>query len=80
MRFTIRKVPRKLDQALRRKARREGRSVNEIAIEALSLGAGISGTIIQNHELDFAIGSWVEDPAFDKAIEDQRRIDSDVSK
>lgn len=80
MQYTLRKIPRDLDQALRRKAKKEGRSLNEVAIEALSRGAGINGPIVKNHDLDFAIGTWVQDPQFDKAIEEQRRIDPDLWK
>ncbi|HTW95613.1 MAG TPA: hypothetical protein VMD30_12500 [Tepidisphaeraceae bacterium] len=80
MQYTLRKVPREVDKALRQKAKREGRSLNEIAIEALIRGVGIEQKVPQNHDLDFAIGTWVEDPEFEKAIEDQRRIDPDMWK
>ena len=53
------------------------KSLNDVAIEALSRGAGIEMTA-QNHELDFAIASWIEDPEFDKAMENQRQIDADL--
>jgi hypothetical protein len=78
MQYTIRKIPRKLDQALRRKARQEGKSLNAIAIDVLSRGVGINASVIANHDLDFAIGTWVQDAEFDKAIADQRRIDADL--
>jgi len=58
----------------------QGRSLNEIAIEALTRGAGIDRKIEKNHDLDFAIGTWVEDPEFEKSISDQRQIDSDLWK
>jgi plasmid stability protein len=77
MQYTIRKIPGELDRALRRRARKEGKSLNEVAIEALSRGAEIDAGA-QNHELDFAIASWVEDPEFDKAMEKQRQIDPDL--
>jgi hypothetical protein len=80
MQYTLRKVPADLDKALRRKARKEGRSLNEIAIEALSRGAGVDSLPIKNHDLDFAFGSWVEDPEFDKIVDEQRRIDADMWK
>jgi plasmid stability protein len=80
MQYTLRKIPRDVDKALRQKARREGRSLNDIAIEALTRGAGIEGQITKNHELDFAIGTWVEDSEFDKVIADQRQIDPDLWK
>ncbi|MGA2583436.1 MAG: hypothetical protein ABSG31_09185 [Tepidisphaeraceae bacterium] len=75
MQYTLRKIPREVDKALRQKAFREGRSLNEVAIEALARGLGIKEETVKNHELDFAIGTWVEDPEFDKAISDQRQID-----
>jgi hypothetical protein len=80
MQYTLRKIPRELDQALRRKAKKEGRSLNEVAIEALAKGSGIDRAVQENQDLDFAIGTWVEDAEFDKAIEDQRRIDQDLWK
>jgi hypothetical protein len=80
MQYTLRKVPPEVDKALRRKARKEGKSLNEIAIEALSRGAGVDALAVKNHDLDFAFGSWVEDPEFDKVLGDQRRIDADLWK
>lgn len=80
MQYTLRKVPREVDQALRRQAKKEGKSLNEIAIEALARGAGVNALISTNHDLDFAIGTWIDDPEFDKAINDQRQIDADLWK
>ena len=42
--------------------------------------AGVESVTPANHDLDFAIGTWVEDPEFDKAIADQRQIDPDMWK
>ena len=80
MQYTIRKVPHEVDKALRRKARKEGKSLNEIAIEALARGAGVETVVTENRDLEFAIGSWIEDPEFDKTIDDQRQIDPDMWK
>jgi len=80
MQYTLRKIPPDVDKAIRRKARKEGRSLNDIALEALAHGAGIDPAIARNHELDFAIGTWVEDSDFDKSIADQRRIDPELWK
>jgi hypothetical protein len=80
MQYTLRQVPREVDSALRRKAKQEGKSLNEVALEALSRGAGIDQKPLENHDLDFAIGTWVEDPEFDKIIEEQRQIDPDMWK
>lgn len=80
MQYTLRKIPKLLDKTLRQQARKEGRSLNEIAIEALARGAGVQGEIAKNHDLDFAIGTWVDDPEFEKAVADQRRVDPELWK
>jgi hypothetical protein len=78
--YTLRNIPKDLDKALRRQARKEGRSLNQIALEALMRGAGIGSEVTKNHDLDFLIGTWVEDPEFDKVVEDMRRIDPEMWK
>jgi len=80
MQYTLRKIPRDLDQALRRRAKKEGRSLNDVALEALAMGAGVNGHSAANHDLDFAIGSWVADSEFEKAVKDQRQIDPELWK
>jgi hypothetical protein len=80
MQYTLRKIPRELDKALRRKAKEQGKSLNQVVIEALARDAGVNGTATKFHDLDFAIGTWVEDPEFDKIIEEQRQIDPEMWK
>jgi len=72
--YTIRDVPRSVDAVLRERAQRQRRSLNEVAIEALQSGAGL-GRQVRYDDLEFFFGSWVDDPAVDKALKDQRRID-----
>ena len=72
--YTLRQVPREIDSALRKKSRRERKSLNQVAIEALSAGLAVNGAV-RYHDLDFAIGTWVEDKEFDAAIKDQDKID-----
>jgi hypothetical protein len=80
MQYTLRKVPREIDKALRKKAKDEGKSLNQVALEALARGAGVTAEPPKFHDLDFAIGTWVEDPEFDKAILDQDQIEPDMWK
>ena len=80
MQYTLRKVPREVDKALRQKAKQEGKSLNQVAIEALARGASVDPVPPKFHHLDFAIGTWVEDPEFDKAVEAQRQIDPEMWK
>lgn len=72
--YTIRKVPSAVDKALRQRARRLRKSLNWVAREALSRGAGLEATA-RHEDLDGFFGSWVADQAVDKALADQRRID-----
>jgi hypothetical protein len=80
MQYTLRKVPREVDKALRRKAKLEGKSLNQVAVEALAKGANIDQPRQEFRNLDFAIGTWVEDPEFDKIIQEQRQIDPELWK
>jgi plasmid stability protein len=75
MQYTIRNVPNLLDQALRRCARERGKSLNEVAIEALARGAGVSGERSRKRDLSDIVGSWQEDAVFDSALADQDTID-----
>ena len=78
--YTLRNVPPVVDRALRRKAAREAKSLNEVALEALTLGAGVKQEVGEHHDLDFLFGSWVHDPAVDQSLEEQRAIDEDLWK
>ena len=53
----------------------EERAVLTVAVEALSQAVGATGQPVEHHDLDFAIGSWVEDPAFEKARAEHDRVD-----
>jgi plasmid stability protein len=80
MQYTVRNVPQEIDQALRRRARREGKSLNEITVEALREAAGLSETSIKRRSFGDLVGTWRKDPEFEAAIEAQRRIDADLWK
>jgi plasmid stability protein len=80
MQYTIRNVPDRLDDALRRKAREQGKSLNEVAIEALARGAGLSESRQRHRDLGDIAGTWRKDPAFDDAIAAQDAIDEDLWK
>ena len=78
--YTIRNVPKVVDRALRRRAERLSKSLNEVAVDALARGAGVEQEAKEHHDLDFLFGSWVDDPAVDAALADQRAIDADLWK
>jgi len=78
MQYTIRKVPDFLDAALRRRAREQGRSLNEVAIEALARGAGVTGEREPQRDLADITGTWRKDAAFDRALAAQDAIDPEM--
>lgn len=78
MQYTLRHIPAAVDRALRRWAKAEGRSLNDAAIEVLRRGLGVADQPKQRRRLRHLAGTWVEDPAFDRAIAEQHRIDADL--
>ena len=71
MQYTIRNVPKSLDAALRRRAQRQGKSLNEVVIEALAREPEMSGEPRRKRDLRDIAGTWREDPAFDDALAGQ---------
>ena len=79
MQYTIRNVPDLLDEALRRSAREQGKSLNEVAIEALARGAGLSSEHrFPQRDLSDIAGTWRKDPAFEAALAAQDTIDPEL--
>ncbi len=78
MQYTIRKVPESLDEALRRATRERGKSLNEVAIEALARGVGVAADRGRQRDLGDVAGTWRRDPAFDSALAAQDSIDKKV--
>jgi len=78
MQYTIRNVPDSLDEALRRAARARGKSLNEVAIEALARGAGVTGESRRQRDLGDIAGTWHKDAAFDNAVAAQDTIDEEM--
>ena len=78
MQYTIRNIPDLLDEALRRSARVQGKSLNDVAIEALARGAGLSERRFRQRDLSDIAGSWRKDPAFETALAAQDTIDAEL--
>ena len=73
MQYTIRQVPKAVDKALRVKAKREKKSLNQLAIEALSRCAGVDTDPGKpKRDLSFMVGSMDEETL--KAIDDVRAM------
>jgi len=75
MQYTIRNIPDYLDATLRDSARREGKSLNQVAVAALVRGAGLAERESIKRDLSDIAGTWQEDSAFDSAIAEQQKID-----
>jgi hypothetical protein len=78
MQYTIRRVPGSLDAALRRRAHEQGKSLNEVAIEALARGAGVGGERGRQRDLRDIAGTWRNDRAFDHALAAQDSVDKEL--
>lgn len=78
MQYTLRNVPKAVDRALRERARREHRSLNDVALQALERALGIDAEETSRRDLREIAGSWISDPAIDAALAHQRSIDPDL--
>ena len=75
--YTIRSIPPKVDQALRKRSQKTGKSLNEVAVEALTKGAGLVDGSTFN-DLDWFVGSMLVDPRFDEAIDWLNSLPQDI--
>jgi plasmid stability protein len=76
--YTIRNIPAELDAALRHRARAEGRSLNDVAVDALLRGAGLTKNAPRARDLSDVAGTWEPDPGFDEAVEEMDRVDPEM--
>ena len=77
--YTIRGVPRQIDEVLRRKARQRGVSLNQMLVDELCAAGGGGQPRRFRHIADLG-ARWQDDPEFDRALSEQRRIDRDLWK
>ena len=73
--YTVRNVPDRLDAKLRETAVQYGVSLNDASLTALKKGAGIADAPVLHHDLDDLAGTWVRDPASERAMDEMRQID-----
>ena len=79
MQYTIRNIPKRIDQALRKRAKEQGKSLNDVAIEALAVATGVRpAKSVKYCDLSDFAGKWVEDPEFDKIMAEQDQIDPEM--
>ena len=80
MKYTIRAVPYEIDRVLRQRARRESNSLNAVVIDALARGLALDAAPARQTDLDDLVGTWQEDPDFDRAVAELERIDDESWK
>lgn len=77
MQYTIRNVPPDLDRALKQRAKRLGKSVNELALEALAHSVALP---TRRRRLRPMPGAWSRREAerFDELLDRDRKIDPEL--
>lgn len=78
MQYTVRNVPPELDERLRAISADERRSLNDVVLRLLRAAVGLGEETPQMRDLGDVAGTWVEDPAADQALAEQRTIDEDM--
>jgi hypothetical protein len=80
MQYTIRRIPRAVDNAIRERARATGKSLNEAVVDTLAQGAGVQGVPHKRRDLGDIAGTWKADKTVDAALAEQDRVDADLWK
>jgi len=78
MQYTIRRIPKAVDNAVRERARVTGKSLNEAAVDALADGAGVKGVPRKRRDLSDIAGTWKADKTFDSVLAEQDSVDKDL--
>lgn len=76
--YTVRNIPEHIDKALRARAHRERKSINQLTLELLAEAVGGGANDHPKRNLAFIAGSWASDAETEAALEDQRRIDPEL--
>lgn len=80
MQYTLRRIPRSVDTAVRERAERSGKSLNEAALDALAEGLGLAGAPVRRRDLGDIAGTWKADRGLEAALADQDRVDDEIWK
>ena len=80
MQYTIRRIPKEVDAALRRRARQGRKTLNQAAVEALIEGLDLDVTSARRRSVRDLLGVRTRDPKLEQALDAQRRIDPELWK
>jgi plasmid stability protein len=75
MQYTIRNIPKAVDAALRRRAKRQGRTLNEVAVQAMTEALGLVPESPRRRSVRDILGARPKDVELEAALDDQRQID-----
>lgn len=78
MQYTLRNVPKTLDRLLRQQAREQGKTLNEVVLEALQRALGHTDELPPQRDVSDLVGTWREDPEMDRILAEHRRIDPEL--
>jgi len=75
--YTVRSIPPRLDSVLRRRAQKTSKSLNEVVIEALEKGTGITSNATFD-DMDWFIGNKSLGVPFDQALDWLDNVPKDI--
>jgi hypothetical protein len=78
MQYTLRRIPKPIDAALRRRALREHKTLNQVVVDVLAEGLGLHDQVKKRRSVRDLLGARPKDPELESALEDQRRIDPEL--
>ena len=78
MQYTTRGIPPALDAAIRQRARRQGKSLNEVVVAALAQGLGFDLSRVVRRDVSDIVGTWKRDAALEAALLAQDRVDDQL--
>ena len=58
----------------------EGKTLDQVALDVLKAGVGISEQPVKRRDLSEIAGTWVEDPIFEEIRKEHEQIDSKIWK
>jgi hypothetical protein len=58
----------------------ERRSLNDAVLQVLTRALGLSESPVRRRDLGDVAGTWKKDPALERALLDQHRVDPDLWK
>ncbi len=75
MQYTVRGIPEVVDKAIRERAREEGKSLNEVTVEAMADGLGLGEESLVRRDLSDIVGTWKREVSVDAALAAQDIVD-----